>query len=384
MTEKNKEKTNILILVLMASITFMAILAELMPSGVLPEIAEKLNVSQSQAGQLIGFYAIASALAGIPLVSLTININRKLLLTVLLSVFAFANLIVALAPSLTVALIGRALGGACAGTLWPMITAYAMKLVRKEEAGKAVTIVMAGITVGMSLGLPLLTLLGATYGYRSEFFALVFGLILIAVLCLLYLPSVPGEKASKMNSPFSMLKNIGVLRMLALTFFGVGAHYGVYTFITNLVKERAYPSVPTAQLFFGIGSVISVILLMRFIDKYMYGSMLAIFAIGVLTMFMLYIARNTVLLHFSFLLWGLGFGSLSSLFQTATAKQVKEGAAVANSLQSSSFNFAIMFGSSSAGLLLDVSGVNAILLAAVLLLFIGCIFSTFSKKSLDI
>lgn len=382
MTSTKEKQSNLFILILMSSITFMAILAELMPAGVLSDIALSLNVSQARASQLIGFYAVASALAGIPLVSLTISVNRKLLLEALLAIFALANLVVALAPSLTIALIGRALGGACAGTLWPMITAYAMKLVRKEETGKAVTIVMAGITVGMSLGLPALTLLGAIYGYRSEFLTLVIGLILIALLCFKYLPSVKGDVASKTNSPFSILRNNGVQKMLLLTFLGVGANYGVYTFITQLVKERVYPNVPTAQLFFGIGSIISVILLMRFIDKYMYASMLAIFLLGAFTMFMFYISSNLYFLHFAFFMWGLGFGSLSSLFQTATAKQVNEAAAVANALQSSSFNFAIMFGSTGASLLLNQGGINLLLLAAFMLLLLGFGTTIMSQNNL--
>lgn len=382
MTDVKTKKSSLAILTLMASITFMAILAELMPSGVLPDMANYFNISKGTAGGLIGAYAIASAFLGIPLVSITISWNRKLLLEILLIGFACANLIVGLAPNFTLALIGRAIGGACAGTMWPMITAYAMELVSKEEAGKAITIVMSGITVGMALGVPAMTLIGTIYGFHLEFLALVVGLVLIAILCHLYLPSVQGEKASKSNSPFTMFKNKGVLWMLGLTFLGVGANYGVYTFITNLVSDSQYPSVTTAQFFFGIGSVISVLLVMCFIDRYMYGIMLAVFAVGACTMLLFVFNHAQILFHIAFILWGLGFGSLSSLFQTATAKQVKEGAAVANSLQSSSFNFAIMFGSTGAGILLGQAGTRAMLLASCGLLVLGVFLTYLCKKKL--
>lgn len=382
MVETKSKQNNLFILTLMASTTFVAILAELMPSGVLPDMAVGLGVSQANAAYLIGFYAVASAFAGIPLVSLTMNVNRKVLLEILLLGFACANLLVGIAPSFAVALFARALGGACAGTMWPMITAYAMKLVKKEETGRAITIVMTGITVGMSVGLPLITLIGTNYGFRLEFLSLVVLLVLIAALGWLYLPSVPGEKPTKTNSPFAMLKNGGVLRMLLLTFFSIGANYGAYTFITNLVKDHAYPGIAIAQAFFGIGSVVSVILLMRFIDKHIYACMLTVFLLGACTMLLFYVSKNVICLHFAFFSWGLGFGSLSSLFQTATAKQVKEGAAVANALQSSSFNFAIMFGSTAAGILLDKGGTDLLLLAAAIFLLLGFVASVLCKKYL--
>lgn len=61
MTDVKTKKSSLAILTLMASITFMAILAELMPSGVLPDMANYFNISKGTAGGLIGAYAIASA-----------------------------------------------------------------------------------------------------------------------------------------------------------------------------------------------------------------------------------------------------------------------------------------------------------------------------------
>lgn len=54
---------------LMASVTFVGILSELVPSGVLPGISAGLSVSESQVGLMVGVYAMASAVAAIPLVS---------------------------------------------------------------------------------------------------------------------------------------------------------------------------------------------------------------------------------------------------------------------------------------------------------------------------
>lgn len=405
-------------LLLMSSITALAVLCELVPSGVLPEMAAAFGVSSATCGSLVGSYAITSAICGIPLVTLTVSANRKRLLCVLLIGFALSNCIVGGASSFEVALVGRALGGACAGTLWPMITAYGMECVGAGNRGKAVTIIMSGITAGMAVGLPAITWLGTLSNYRVEFFALGIILCLVAALCWLFLPSIPGEARSRNNSVGTMLHNRGVLLVVALTFLAVGANYGAYTFISNLVQELAgacggsgalagglaggagglASSVTTiapltieqAQLFFGIGSIISVVATLALIDKHLWLVTLAMFAIGAVSMvaFVLVFAVGLVanqanqIACVAFVLWGVAFGSLSSIFQTATARQVTSGTAVANSLQSASFNCSIMLGSMSAGALLDSGGTKPIMLAAAVVLICGFVLSVAGKKHL--
>lgn len=405
-------------LLLMSSITALAVLCELVPSGVLPDMAAAFGVSSATCGSLVGSYAITSAICGIPLVTLTVSANRKRLLCVLLIGFALSNCIVGGASSFEVALVGRALGGACAGTLWPMITAYGMECVGAGNRGKAVTIIMSGITAGMAVGLPAITWLGTLSNYRVEFFALGIILCLVAALCWLFLPSIPGEARSRNNSVGTMLHNRGVLLVVALTFLAVGANYGAYTFISNLVQELAGAcggsgalagglaggagglagsvttiaplTIEQAQLFFGIGSIISVVATLALIDKHLWLVTLAMFAIGTVSMvaFVLVFAVGLVanqanlVACVAFVLWGVAFGSLSSIFQTATARQVTSGTAVANSLQSASFNCSIMLGSMSAGVLLDSGGTKPIMLAAAIVLICGFVLSVAGKKHL--
>ncbi|HTO16794.1 MAG TPA: hypothetical protein VLZ83_13575 [Edaphocola sp.] len=60
MSEQNKSVNgkNIfpwLIMILMSSVTFVGILSELMPSGVLPLMMADLNISEVQTGNLVGY-----------------------------------------------------------------------------------------------------------------------------------------------------------------------------------------------------------------------------------------------------------------------------------------------------------------------------------------
>ena len=124
-----------LYLLIMSSVTFMGILSELVPSGILPQMSEGLGVSYSSIGFLVSVYAIASAIGTIPLIALTIEMNRKLLL-ILMLIFGFSNLIITFSTSYFITAACRLIGGIAAGVLWPMVSAYAMRLVPPNLHGR--------------------------------------------------------------------------------------------------------------------------------------------------------------------------------------------------------------------------------------------------------
>lgn len=339
---------------LMASVTFIGILSELVPSGILPQMTAGLAIEQTQVGFLVGVYALASAIFAIPLISMTLAVNRKTLLIILLVGFTLSNIVVAFTSSYNLIVAMRIIGGICAGIMWPMIAAYGTALVPSDQQGKAITIIMAGNTFGVSLGLPLMTFIGTEIGWRTTF--LVLGALgaTIAVLSVKYLPSIAGEKLTKSNSPFAMLKIPSVLLVLLLTFLSVMAHYGAYTYITLLVETlRFHGGISLALLIFGIGSVVSVLLSAKVIDTHLRGLIVSMLACGVVSMSILvFLGGINGLSHLAFFLWGLAFGPLVTMYQTAVSKQVADAKAVATSVQSSVFNLSIMMATWLGGLIL--------------------------------
>ena len=373
---------------LMASVTFVGILSELVPSGVLPQMTDGLGVSESQVGFLVGVYALASAVCAIPLVSATLAVNRKKLLLALLAGFAVSNIAVALSSSYAVVVACRILGGICAGVMWPMIAAYGTSLVPEDMHGKAITVIMSGNTLGISIGLPVMTTIGITFGWRTEF--MVLGLIVAAIAVLSYfvLPPVEGEKLTRSNSPWAVLKKPSILVILLLTFLSVAAHYGAYTYITLLVELISFTGgIGLAMLIFGIGSVISVVVSAKYIDAYLRPLIVSMLATGGISMAMLLAFRGTIgLSHFAFFLWGLAFGPLVTMYQTAVSKQVEEAKGVATSVQSSVFNFSIMVATWLGGLLLTSfpgrAGARGIVYLSLISFIAAIIIAFFAKRTL--
>lgn len=381
--EKKNEKFPWLHLILLSSVTFMGILSELVPSGILPEMSEGLNVSYSAIGLLVSIYAIASAVGTIPLITLTMTMNRKSLLMILLIIFGISNLVIAFSSSYYIIAGARLAGGISAGVLWPMVSAYAMKMVPSNLHGRAIAVAMAGSTLGLGVGLPIFTSIGTELGWRIEFGALAAVIFILAVLSQMFLPSVEGEKRSKANSPFFIIKNKSVVICLVMTFLTIMAHYGLYTYISPLVEHFSLAGgIKIASLIFGIGTLISVVIAGKYVDSHLGQLIFSMLTLALGTMIMFIAFKGMfIVAHIAFLLWGISFGALVTIFQTAVTRQVETGKDVATSLQSSTFNFGIVFGSALGGLILDNTSVFYVIFLTIALLIVPIALSIFAKKT---
>ena len=387
-----EEKTNLIakdyfpwaIMILMSSVTFVGILSELMPSGVLPQMMYDLNLNEVQGGNLVGYYALASAIFSIPLISVTMHYNRKLLLLLLLGGFAISNFIVAFVSNYAVVVSMRVVGGICAGIMWPMIAAYGMRLVSPKQTGKAVAVIMAGTTLGISLGMPLMTWIGDNYGWRTEFIAIAAIIVVIGILSMIMLPSLKGEKLTSEVSPFAMLKIKAVQMVILFTVLGVVAHYGVYVYIASLVGTlQIAGGIEMALVMFGLGSLFSVVMAIKYTDNHLQLLTILMFALLVVAMAIFYIFGGAFgISHYGFFLWGISFGPLVALFQAAVGRQVDKAKDIATSIQSCMFNFSIMITSSLGGILLSKYLATSLPLLAIALAVPGLILAIGAKKTL--
>lgn len=383
MGKTQNEKLPWMHLILLSSVTFMAILSELVPSGILPQMSEGLNASYSQIGLLVSVYAIASAVGTIPLITMTMTMNRKKLLIILLLIFGVSNSVIAFSGSYAVTAAARLAGGISAGVLWPMVSAYAMKMVPENMHGRAIAIAMSGCTLGLGIGLPIMTSIGTGISWRVEFAVLAAIIFIIAILGKILLPSVPGEKRSNENSPFTIIKNKSVIVCLVATFLTIMAHYGLYTYIAPLVENFGVTGgIQVVSIVFGIGTIVSVLIAGKFVDEHLGGLVVFMLTLAFGTMILFLAFKGTFgIAHIAFFLWGVSFGALVTIFQAAVTRQVQKGKDVATSLQSSTFNFGIVFGSAIGGSVLEHFSVVHIIYLTIAMLIIPIILGIFCKKT---
>lgn len=144
-------------------------------TGVLTDIAQDLSVSLANAGLLVTVFAVTFALSSPVLVSAASGVGRRHLLVGALVLFALANVAAALAPSFPVLLGSRVVAACGAAIFTPVASAVAADLAPPELRGRALSVRTIGVNIAWLVGVPLGTVVGGHYGWRTSF-------ILVAVL----------------------------------------------------------------------------------------------------------------------------------------------------------------------------------------------------------
>ena len=177
-------------LLVIAGATFVCVSSEFLPTGILPDIAVGVGVTEAQAGLLISAFAFTVALSTIPLTRLTQRFPRKWLMVATLGGFALTNVVCAIAPDYWTLFAGRVLGGLVHGVFWAVTTPYAARLVRSNQVVRATSITAAGGRLAFILGVPMGAAIGHAVGWRLSFLVMAGLIVLFALLVVLFLPPV--------------------------------------------------------------------------------------------------------------------------------------------------------------------------------------------------
>ncbi|HNP16027.1 MAG TPA: MFS transporter, partial [Terrimesophilobacter sp.] len=116
-------------LVTLAGAIFVTVTSEFLPTGLLPEMAEGLDVTQSQVGLLITVFAATVVVSAAALTNFTRRFPRKPLVLIVLVAFALTNFLGAIAPTYEFMVATRVLGGLAHGLFWAVVGPYPGHLV---------------------------------------------------------------------------------------------------------------------------------------------------------------------------------------------------------------------------------------------------------------
>jgi predicted MFS family arabinose efflux permease len=348
-------------LLALATAGFITVMTEAMPAGLLPQMSSGLNVSQALIGQLVTLYAIGSILAAIPLTIATRGWRRRPLLLSAIGGFAIANSITALSEWYWLTLIARFIAGVFAGLLWALLAGYASRMVAPHLQGRAITVAMLGAPLALSLGIPAGTLLGTLVGWRLSF-AIMTALTVVLVIWVRWqVPDFAGERVGKRMPLRQVFTLPGVRSVLFVTLTYVVAHNLLYTYIAPFLQPSGLDAnVDRVLLVFGLASVLSLWIVGSLIDRWLRELVLISAGLFLLSAIALGLWRESPsVVYITTAVWGLAFGAMPSLLQTASAKTAKEAADTAQSMLVTLWNVGIAGGGLMGGLLLGNLGVGA-------------------------
>lgn len=360
-------------LLALACAGFITILTEAMPAGLLPQMSEGLGVSPALAGQLVTVYALGSLLAAIPLTLLTRGWRRRPLLLLAIGGFALVNSMTALSSHYGLTLTARFFAGVFAGLLWALLAGYASRMVAPHLQGRAIAVAMVGAPLALSLGMPAGTFLGTTVGWRLSF-AIMTGLTLVLLIwARLQLPDFAGERADKRLGLRQVLGLPGIRPVLWVTFTYVLAHNILYTYIAPLLAPAGIEAdIDRVLLVFGLSALLGIWLVGLLIDRWLRPLVLISCSLfGLLALSLVLWIDSPTVIYSAVAVWGLAFGGLPALLQTALAKSAGESADAAQSMLVTVWNLGIAGGGLAGGLILQSWGVVAFPWAVALLMLLA-------------
>ncbi|GII96551.1 MFS transporter [Sinosporangium siamense] len=206
-------------------------------AGVLPEIAADLDVSEAAAGQLVTVFSITYALAAPPLAVLTARWPRKTLVVGGLAVFAVVNVVTALAPAYAALMALRVLAALVAAAITPAVFGMAGRLAAPERVGRTMGVVAAGLTMSLFAGVPIGTLLGSAFGWRSTFAAVALFTCAVVAAASVLLPRLPGAPELGVGAQLRALSRPAVLLGVLGTVMGASGGLMTYTYIAPITHD---------------------------------------------------------------------------------------------------------------------------------------------------
>ncbi len=347
-------------------------LTEFIIMGLLPQVAQDLDVSLPQAGLLITGYALGVTIGGPVLAIAASRLPHRAVLVLLMAIFTFGNMLCAVSPGFGLVLAARVITGFAHGTFFGTSAVVAQAIVPPHRKASAIAIVFTGLTLATVLGLPFGTWLGQIFGWRATFWtvAAIGGIAFVAIaFCV---PRTAPETPMKLRQ-LTLFLRPAPLRALSMTALGYAGVFMVFTYITALLTEVAdvpIDSVAIYLLLFGLGVFCGNLLGGKLADRWPSSSVplaLAGLACGLLALWF-GLAMPVLAAPAMFLLGLLAFATLAPL-QARMMAQTPAGAdTLGATLNISAFNLGNALGAWLGGLALSAGfGLSSLAPLAALL-----------------
>lgn len=278
--EPGKSRTRMPLAVYILGLAVFALgTSEFMLSGLLPPIADDMDVSIPRAGLLISAFAIGMVV-GAPLLAVaTLRLPRRTTLISLITVFGLGQVAGALAPTYEILFASRVVSAfACAG-FWAVGAAVAIAMVPVNQRARAMAVMIGGLSIANVLGVPAGAFLGDNFGWRSAFWAVgaASAVALVGVLTLIPRIPLPAEKP-RLKRELTIYRDRQVWLSITVTALAAGGVFCAFSYLSPLLTDVAGLDegwVPTVLGLFGAGALLGTAIGGRVADAHLFGVLLS-------------------------------------------------------------------------------------------------------------
>jgi DHA1 family inner membrane transport protein len=336
---------------------------EFVAMGLLPNIAHDLlptvyasspTEANAQAGWIISAYALGVVVGAPTIAAFAARLPRKQLLLWLLVAFTVGTIASALAPTFQLVLLARFVSALPHGAYFGIASLVAASLMGPGKRGQGVAFVLSGLTISNVIGVPAITWLGQTQGWRTAYLvvAAIFALTFLAVALLV--PWQAGNPKATMANELKAFTRLQVWLALAIGAVGFGGFFAVYTYVAPMVTTvTGLPesAVPLVLILIGIGMTVGNLFGGWMADRDLKRGMLIFFAIFLVGLAALYFtAASLTGLLISLFVIAAASTALSPTIQTRLMDVAHESQSIAAALNHSALNIANAAGAFLGGL----------------------------------
>lgn len=345
--------------------------------GIIPQIAERFDVTVSTAGLCMSVFALAVSVAAPVLPLLFSGINRRTMMLAALILFVASNILSMVTDSFAVLLTARALPA----FLHPVYVAMAFTLAAaatKDEPSRGIARVFVGVSAGMVLGVPMTTFVTTHWSYEAAMgiFAVINTVVLVATFFLV--PDMPAKQHNPGHQLRVLKKPSLWLGVTAFTCIN-GAMFGFFSFMSEFlhkVSAFSFDAVSSVLLAYGIANIVGNMLAGRVFGHYKKFFTQAGPAVMLMLYVLLYLfSASSIATAALVVLLGICAGFINISGQYMISSAAREAPDFSNGLFLTAANFGTAMGTMLCGIFISLQGTRAALFATCILLLASLVFT---------
>jgi len=350
--------------------------------GILPLLSQQFGISISKAGLFVSLFALAVAVSGPIMPLLLSGVNRKKLMLLVLLAFLIGNLVQAYTNNFCIALIARIVPA----FFQPVYVSLAFSIAagqatRVKDIPKFVAKVMMGVSAGMVLGVPVVSLLANTISLRIGMLSFTLVNLFVLVITWIVFPSMPVLEKLSYGEQVSVLKEPVVWISIIAVVFLNGATFGVYSYFAEYMEKVAGFSnrmISVLLFAYGITNMIGNVLGGKGLSKRQNRLVSTFPMIMILLFFSILLwGRFSFYMGIVIVVWGVLAGVGANINQYWIISVVEKAPDFGNGLFLAATNLGTTIGTIICGFVITGMGISFVYLGGILLFLLATIFVLF-------